>query len=442
MQHEKFHYQSLQDVKETMGRLGVSFPLSENIKVLGEPFTVAGRTVPNRIAIQPMEGSDSTPEGRPSEYTKKRYERFAKSGAGLIWLEATAIVPEGRATPGQLYITQDKLDDFKRLVEEIRETARRENGVEPLIILQATHSGRYSKPHGYPEPIIAYNNPLFEKDKPIDASRIITDDRLRELEELYGEVAKMARQAGFDGIDIKCCHRYLNCELLSAYTRPGNYGGSFENRTRFLRNAYASAKAAAGKDLIVTSRMNIYDGFPYPYGFGVAEGKGTEPDMTEPKRLVGMLMEQGLELLDITIGNPYVNPHVNRPFDMGGYVPPEHPFEGVARMYQCTGEIAKAYPELKIISSGVSYLRQFSGNLAAGAVEQGYCTMAGFGRESFAYPGFVQDLLQKGEMDPKKCCIACGKCAELLRGCFPAGCVVRNPEYLEIYRKNILGKEG
>ena len=111
-------------------------------------------------------------------------------------------------------------------------------------------------------------------------------------------------------------------------------------------------------------------------------------------------------------------------------------------MYQCTGEIAKAYPELKIISSGVSYLRQFSGNLAAGAVEQGYCTMAGFGRESFAYPGFVQDLLQKGEMDPKKCCIACGKCAELLRGCFPAGCVVRNPEYLEIYRKNILGKEG
>ena len=257
MQHEKFHYQSLQDVKETMGRLGVSFPLSENIKVLGEPFTVAGHTVPNRIAIQPMEGSDSTPEGRPSEYTRKRYERFAKSGAGLIWLEATAIVPEGRATPGQLYITQDKLDDFKRLVEEIRETARRENGVEPLIILQATHSGRYSKPHGYPEPIIAYNNPLFEKDKPIDASRIITDDRLRELEELYGEVAKMARQAGFDGIDIKCCHRYLNCELLSAYTRPGNYGGSFENRTRFLRNAYASAKAAVGNALIVTSRMNI-----------------------------------------------------------------------------------------------------------------------------------------------------------------------------------------
>ena len=359
MKHEKFHYKSLEEVREKERELGVEFPLSERLEVLKEPLTVAGHRIANRIAIQPMEGSDGTAEGRPGELTKKRYERFAKSGAGLIWLEAVSIAQEGRATPGQLYITEETLDSFKALVEEIRETAWRENHIQPVIIMQATHSGRYSKPHGYPEPIIAYNNPLFEKDKPIAGENIITDDRLMEMEERYGQVTRMAQEAGFDGIDIKCCHRYLNCELLSAYTRPGAYGGSFENRTRFFRNAYSSAKSQAKENFIVTSRMNIYDGFPYPYGFGVSEGKGTEPDMTEPVRLVGMLMELGMELVDITIGNPYVNPHVNRPYDMGAYEPPEHPFEGVARMYQCTGQIAKAYPRLAVISSGPSYLRPF-----------------------------------------------------------------------------------
>ena len=435
MKHEKFHYKSLEEVREKEAELGVEFPLSENVAILKEPFTLAGHRVANRIAIQPMEGSDSTVEGRPGEYTKKRYERFAKSGAGLIWLEAVAIAQEGRATPGQLYITPKTLDSFKALVEEIRETAWKEHHNQPVIIMQATHSGRYSKPHGYPEPIIAYNNPLFEKDSPIPQENIITDERLRELEEQYGLVTRMAQEAGFDGIDIKCCHRYLNCELLSAYTRPGVYGGSFENGTRFFRNAFANAKSVAEGNFIVTSRMNIYDGFPYPYGFGVAEGKGTEPDMTEPIQLIGKLRELGMELVDITIGNPYVNPHVNRPYDMGGYEPPEHPFEGVARMYQCTKQIAEAYPDLAIISSGPSYLRQFSPNLAAGAVEQGYCTMVGFGRESFAYPEFVQDLFEKGSMDPAKCCITCGKCAELLRASMPAGCVIRNPEYTKVYQE-------
>lgn len=210
MKHEKFHYKSLEEVREKERELGVEFPLSERLEVLKEPLTVAGHRIANRIAIQPMEGSDGTAEGRPGELTKKRYERFAKSGAGLIWLEAVSIAQEGRATPGQLYITEETLDSFKALVEEIRETAWRENHIQPVIIMQATHSGRYSKPHGYPEPIIAYNNPLFEKDKPIAGENIITDDRLMEMEERYGQVTRMAQEAGFDGIDIKCCHRYLN----------------------------------------------------------------------------------------------------------------------------------------------------------------------------------------------------------------------------------------
>nr|HML47514.1 flavin oxidoreductase/NADH oxidase [Clostridia bacterium] len=178
-------------------------------------------------------------------------------------------------------------------------------------------------------------------------------------------------------MDVKCCHRYLSNELLSAYTRPGLYGGSLENRSRFLRNAYAAARSAVSPRMIVTSRMNAYDGFPYPYGFGVNEDEGTKVDLTEAKAVVRMLRFQGLPLLNITIGNPYVNPHVNRPYDRGNYVPEEHPLVGESRMMRCVSELQKDQPDLPIIGSAFSYLRQYSPALAAGMVGGGHAAMAG-----------------------------------------------------------------
>lgn len=441
MKHERFHYRKLEDLKETLDTLQVTLPLSENIDVLHRTVTIGDKTCVNSIAIQPMEGCDGTADGSPDELTTRRYDRFAKSGAGLIWAEAVAVVEEGRANPRQLWLHEDNLSAFQRMVADIKQTCLHENGFEPLVIMQATHSGRYSKPHGTPEPLIAYNNPIFEGDKPINNSRILSDDYLMALEEKFGEVAKLAQRAGFDGVDIKCCHRYLNSELLSAYNRPGAFGGSLENRTRLLRHGIKNAQDATDGNFIVTSRLNVYDGFPHPYGWGVRSEGGTEVDLSEPLELIGRLHnELGIELLDVTIGNPYFNPHVNRPYDNGPYIPDEHPLEGVARMYHCVGTIQKAYPTLKVISSGLSYLRQFSGNLAAGAIEQGYCTMAGFGREAFAYPQFANDLLRDGTMRGEQCCIACGKCTELMRHGSTAGCVVRDPEYLPIYRRDVLKK--
>lgn len=442
MEHQKFHYKTLEDIQEKLKELGVGLPLSKNYGVLSQPLQVQGKTIANRLAIQPMEGCDGTSDGKPDELTLRRYHRFAESGAGLIWAEAVAIVAEGRANPRQLFMNKENLDAFRRFVENIKSDCIKKNGFEPVVIMQATHSGRYSKPNGTPEPIIAYNNPVFEKDKPIPTERIITDDRLKELEELYGGAARLAEQAGFDGVDIKCCHRYLLCELLSAYTREGAYGGSFENRTRLFRTAVKNAQESTSSQFIVTSRMNLYDGFAWPYGFGVRQDGGLEPDMSEPIRLVEILHKDlGVELLDFTIGNPYVNPHVNRPYDNGPYVPQEHPLEGVARMFDCIGQVSSRFPALKVISSGHSYLRQFAGNLAAGAVESGVAAMAGFGREAFAYPQFANDLLKEGVMQENKCCIACGKCSELMRAGTVAGCVVRDAQvYAPIYTRDVLKK--
>ena len=442
MEHKRFHYKSLDELKQELDLVGVRLPLSEDLSALQREVKIGSKTAANSIAIQPMEGCDGTADGRPAELTLRRYDRFARSGAGLIWAEAVAITPEGRANPRQLWLTRDNLDEYKKFVAGIKETCMRENGFEPVVIMQATHSGRYSKPEGVPAPLIAYNNPIFEGDKPIAAERILSDDYLYGLIDKFGASASLAEQAGFDGMDIKCCHRYLNSELLSAYTRKGDFGGSLENRTRLLRSGVAAAQAATGSDFIVTSRLNVYDGFAYPYGWGVREGEGTEVDLTEPLELVRVLhQEMGMKLLDVTIGNPYFNPHVNRPYDGGPYVPQEHPLEGVARMAHCVAEIQRANPALKVISSGLSYLRQFSANLAAGELENGVCSIAGFGREAFAYPDFPQDIFQKGAMEPNKCCIACGKCTELMRAGSTAGCVIRDEVYLPIYRRDVQDKK-
>lgn len=442
MEHKRFHYKSLDELKQELDLVGVRLPLSEDLSALQREVKIGSKTAANSIAIQPMEGCDGTADGRPAELTLRRYDRFARSGAGLIWAEAVAITPEGRANPRQLWLTRDNLDEYKKFVAGIKETCMRENGFEPVVIMQATHSGRYSKPEGVPAPLIAYNNPIFEGDKPIAAERILSDDYLYGLIDKFGASASLAEQAGFDGVDIKCCHRYLNSELLSAYTRKGDFGGSLENRTRLLRSGVAAAQAATGSDFIVTSRLNVYDGFAYPYGWGVREGEGTEVDLTEPLELVRVLhQEMGMKLLDVTIGNPYFNPHVNRPYDGGPYVPSEHPLEGVARMAHCVAEIQRANPELKVISSGLSYLRQFSANLAAGELENGVCSIAGFGREAFAYPDFPQDIFKKGAMESNKCCIACGKCTELMRAGSTAGCVIRDEVYLPIYRRDVQDKK-
>ena len=122
----------------------INLPFSQDTAILGTSLTVGSKTIPNRLVCQAMEGCDGTPSGSPDILTKRRYDRFAKGGAGLIWFEATAVIKEGRANPRQLYINESNLDDFKKQVESIKETALKENGQEPLIIMQATHSGRYS----------------------------------------------------------------------------------------------------------------------------------------------------------------------------------------------------------------------------------------------------------------------------------------------------------
>lgn len=439
MEKYPFRFRSLDEVIRKSRELSLDLHFSADTGILGRPVRVDGFTFQNALVNHPMEGCDGEADGSPSELTRRRYERFARGGAGLIWMEAVAVRENARANPRQLWLRDATLDAFRRLREEIDEAGRRQNGRGTAVILQLTHSGRFSRPQGKPQPIVAAHDPRLDGTVYDDSgAEPIADDDLDRLGEDFEKAALLAERAGFDGVDIKSCHRYLFSELLSAVTRKGRYGGSYENRTRVLLETVARVKDRVGPGFIVTARLNIYDGFPYPYGWGMDREDPEKVDLTEPIRLVRQLEDLGVHILNLTMGCPYINPYVNRPSD--GQTQ-GHPLAAVARLTQGIAAVHKAVPGVAVIGTGYSWLREFAPCLMAGEIKDGGITMAGFGRESFAYPDFARDILEGGGMKHEKCCITCGKCTEIMRAGGTTGCPIRDTEmYLPIYRRLCMKK--
>jgi 2,4-dienoyl-CoA reductase-like NADH-dependent reductase (Old Yellow Enzyme family) len=324
-------------------------------------------------------------------------------------------------------LTKENIEEFKELVKKIRETAQSECGVNPVLILQLTHSGRQSI-----KPMILYRHPLYEARRPVNDENIVSDEYLDTLPMKYAQSAALAYEAGFDGVDVKSCHGYLFQELLSAYSRPGRYGGSFENRASLLINSMRAVKAAIPEDMLVTCRLSVSDMIPHPYGFGTDEDNNL--DLSEPFRLIEMLNNEGIDMLNVTVGNPYYNPHVNRPYKRGGYEPPEEAQTGLKRFEKIERAVKEKFPSLTVVGSGISYYRDDLIEVADRQIREGICDIAGFGRVTLAYPSFYRDYLD-GRFEGKKCCMACSKCTELMRAGKVAGCAVFNPYYRNLYKE-------
>ena len=448
-----FVYKTLDELQRSAEELG-----TRNIRFEADPERVKNvlfrkvqgksYTLGNSMGIHPMEGCDGTLDGAPDELTWRRYERFGAGGPKLIWFEATAVRQEGRANARQLWIHDSNVDDFARLLKATRKAHRLAWGdtddlLEPL---QLTHSGRYS----FPKRLIAYHNPLIDAKHGVPADYpVMTDDDLERLEDDYVAAAKLAVRAGFRAVDVKVTHGYLLNELLGAKTRPGRYGGSLENRTRLIRNVIGKIRAAVGKQLILCMRLGCFDGVPYvrdeatglgvpmafetpyPYGWGVNAENPLEPDLTEVKTAIGWFKEWGIELLNVSLGCPYYNPHIGRPFekpDEGNYEQPEHPLVGVDRHFRVAGELQRAFPDLPMVGTGYSWLQIFAINAAAANVEDGNIGIFGIGRNALAYPDFVRDLQDKGVLDESRVCKTLTYCTFLMRqknhplGQFPSGC--------------------
>ena len=412
---------------------------------LFQPMKVGNVEVKNRFAMMPM-GIHSArlvnPDGSFSDDGIRYYERIAQGGVGLII--TSAITVQGRfdnskGSHSSLdHAGPEYIEQSKKLTERIHKAGAK-------IFLQLSGGSGRTLPMQVAEgePIAASDDMPNVWD-PRVKHRGLTREEIQFYIDSFGHGAKLAKEAGFDGVDIKTCHRYLLSELLAAHTRKGKYGGAFENRSRFLFSVIKKVREAVGKDFIIASRFNVFDAHPYPYGFGVSKDAEWIPDLTEPLLLVGKMAEAGVDLLSNSAGNPYYRfPQVTRPFDqpaVNGEIPEEHPLESVARLLEFTKKIQETVGSVPVVGNGYSWLREYLPFVGAANKLRGGCMFVGLGRQAFAYPDAPRDIMDNGRMEKGKCCIACSKCTQIMRDHGMTGCVVRDSEiYVPMYQK---GRKG
>jgi NADPH2 dehydrogenase len=410
-------------------------------------------------------GWDGTKDGNPTESTIRRWRRFGSSGAKLIWGgEAVAVTPEGRANPNQLLIaphTEKGLAQLRSaLIEEHRLTTGSDDGM--LIGLQLTHSGRYCRPQrrDRPEPVIAYHHPILDRRLGLSGdSPLLTDSEISGIVGHFHAAANVAEKLGFDFVDVKHCHGYLGHELLGARTRQGKYGGSFENRTRFLREIVEGIRANAPR-LAIAVRLSAFDVvpfrhdpaqssngklgsgipdsvesiLPYHYGFGMDPLNPVEINLTETIRLISLLEELGIRLVNLTAGSPYYSPHIQRPAlypPSDGYAPPEDPLVGVARQMEVTRSLKQRFPNLVFVGSAYSYLQDFLPNVAQAAVRLGWVDSVGLGRMVLTYPEILWDATEGRGVQRKRICRTFSDCTTAPRNGLPSGCYPLDSYYKE-----------
>ena len=420
---------------------------------LAQPFQLQGVRVGNRFCILPMEGWDGTASGEPTELTMRRWERFGFSGAKLIWGgEAVAVQHDGRANPNQLLLTPDTQSAIARLRDVLVGAHRDRFGANAdgdlYVGLQLTHSGRYARPSqkSVPEPRVAYAHPQLDRRFP-SGVQTLSDEDLDRLVDTFVGAARMARDAGYAFVDVKHCHGYLGHELLSARTRPGRFGGSLDNRTRFLRSVVDGIRAEA-PGLAVAVRLSAFDMGPFRKGddgVGVAEegpvsafGPLWDNDMdaalADARELLGVLERLNVRWVCITAGSPYYNPHMQRPAlfpPSDGYLPPEDPLVGVARQIDATARLKRAFPSLAIVGSAYTYLQEWLPHVAQHAVREGMTDFVGLGRMVLSYPELPADVLAGRALQRKQVCRTFSDCTTGPRLGLVSGCYPLDPFYVE-----------
>lgn len=444
---------------EYVAALGLNLPCDHEVQSgpgapLAHPYRLGERVIGNRFCALPMEGWDGTLNGQPTDLTVRRWESFGESGTKLIWGgEAVAVRHKGRANPRQLLLTKATVSSLGSLRKRLMAAHRAKYGQtdDLLVGLQLTHSGRFSRPNRDDrlEPRILYRHPILDRRLSLPPDYPVMSDReIRELVDDFVQAAKWAQQIGFDFVDIKHCHGYLGHEFLSAVKRPGCYGGSFKNRTRFLREVVSGVRAEA-PGLLIGVRLSAFDFLPfrrrtsdgvgepepiesgYPFAFG-GDGSGVGYDLVEPTCFLELLRRLDIPLVCVSAGSPYYNPHIQRPAlfpPCDGYNPPEDPLVGVARLVVVTAALKAHFPDLCIVGSAYTYLQEYLPNVAQAVVRTGQADFVGLGRMLLPYPDLPSDVLSAKPLDRRRLCRTFSDCTTAPRYGLVSGCYPLDPFY-------------
>jgi 2,4-dienoyl-CoA reductase-like NADH-dependent reductase (Old Yellow Enzyme family) len=420
---------------------------------LAHPIEHGGVRVGNRFCILPMEGWDGTTAGEPSDLTRRRWRNFGRSGAKLMWGgEAVAVRHDGRANPNQLMLTPATQRSIATLRDELIDAHRERFGANAdsdlWVGLQLTHSGRFARPDVWnqPAPLAACHHAILDRRFP-DGVRVLSDDDLQRLRGDYIAAARLARGCGFQFVDVKACHGYLGHEMLGATSRPGPYGGSLENRLRFMTEIIDGIHSAV-PDLEIVVRVSIFDvaphrknaegmGIPEPVtgdepGFGVLRNEDMAGALEDGRLLLAHLRRLGIRWICTTAGSPYYNPHVQRPAffpPLDGYQPPEDPLRGVARQIDATARLKAEFPDLAFVGSAYSYLQEWLPNVGQCNVRTGRTDLVGLGRVVLSYPELPADILSGRGLRRDAICRTFSDCTTGPRMGMVSGCYPLDPFY-------------
>ncbi|KAF9428223.1 hypothetical protein BGZ76_002018 [Entomortierella beljakovae] len=252
-----------------LGPIDASIPGSEKVPMLFQPFTVKDLTIINRIIVAPMCMFSST-DGFFTDFHLIHLGTFAKYGAGLVICEATAVVPEGRISPSDTGIWKDEhIPGIKRIADYVHAQGSK-------FGIQLHHAGRKASTKAFyaelPESeywndnVVAPSGGLdFQWDAKHRVPRALSIDEIQEIVKSFGSAAIRAEKAGADTVEIHAAHGYLIHQFLSPLSnqRTDQYGGSLENRARFMLEVIHEVRAKFPAEKPVFLRISASDNVEY-----------------------------------------------------------------------------------------------------------------------------------------------------------------------------------
>lgn len=392
-------------------------------ETLLQPIRIGKREASNRFFIQAMECNDEDVNGNPSQETLERYQKLAQGGAGFVSLEAITVTRESRSRSNQLTILPENAKALGKFVGDVKA-----HNPNMLFVFQLTHSGELSNPE--------FSRRVTVKPLHGYGGDLLSEDELEKIMDQFVLSARIAYDAGADGIDMKLCHGYLGSQILRPYNdRKWKYGGDWQNRSRFAFELYERiAKEVNDPNFLIGSKVSIWEGFPG--GFGTDGPDSPIIDFTEPIALLKGLEERGAQYFIQSAGSPSITINLTQQDKYSPYYAYLHQYFAKTMKKQLRPETVMIGSNFSLFRNGKNGLCAISEdqsslfNYGAQCIERGVVDMIALGRQSFADPALPKKLLEGRESEINWCTV-CDNCLELLIQQSKVGCATYNKRYTE-----------
>ncbi len=356
---------------------------------MSEPLQIGKMTVKNRIVFPPMNTNLTTEDGYVSPQLEEYYLRRARGGAGMIILEAATIDARSRNHPGQpVFYDRKHVAPWARLVEKLHR-------YDTKVSIELVHYGSEAAlpPRESPSAVTKY------KEEP---GSVLEAERIKEIQKQFAYSAMLAKKAGMDAITLHACHGYLIAEFLSPVfnKRTDKYGGSFENRCRFLL------------EIIKECRKQVGYAFPIMVRYSADEFIKGGRQIEESVELAKVLEEAGVDAIDLSASQPSAYLMTTPPYCL-----PQA--EGLLVPFSAAIKQAVNIPVFTAI--GIRRPEQIEQIL-----EKQEADLVVLGRPQLADPDYVNKVLS-GQEEKIRHCLSCELCLDTLDDDRPICCAV-NPE--------------